>query len=156
MESSASYHWLNASSMASVVRLVRLVCSAHWSREAAASTDFREQPETPGPQPRQGSKASDVPVMLNSEFSSKFGRRPEVLASLVVLGMFSLDALAELLAGGGSGAGAAAGGGVAASQQAEGQCRAEQQRNEPFLDHGGFLLFINARRAAGEHFGSYF
>ena len=33
--------------------------------------------------------------MLNSEFSSKFGRRPEVLASLVVLGMFSLDALAE-------------------------------------------------------------
>ena len=34
--------------------------------------------------------------MLNSEFSSKFGRRPEVLASLVVLGMFSLDALAEL------------------------------------------------------------
>ena len=85
--------------MASVVRLVRLVCSAHWSREAAASTDFREQPETPGPQPRQGSKASDVPVMLNSEFSSKFGRRPEVLASLVVLGTLSLDALAELLAG---------------------------------------------------------
>ena len=69
--------------------------------DTAASTDFREQPETPGPQPRQGSKASDVPVMLNSEFSSKFGRRPEVLASLVVLGMFSLDALAELLAGAG-------------------------------------------------------
>ena len=82
--------------------------------------------------------------MLNSEFSSKFGRRPEVLASLVVLGMFSLDALAELVAG------------AEASQQAEGQCRAEQQRNEPFLDHGGFLLLSMPGAPPGEHFGSYF
>ena len=138
--------------MASGVREERCALSAHCSSEAAAITDLSEQPETPGPQPRQGSKASDVPVMLNSEFSSKFGRRPEVLASLVVLGMFSLDALAELLAG----AEAAAGGGVAASQQAEGQCRAEQQRNEPFLDHGGFLLLSMPGAPPGEHFGSYF
>ena len=85
--------------------------------------------------------------MLNSEFSSKFGRRPEVLASLVVLGMFSLDALAELLAGAEA---------EPVLPLAEGQCRAEQQRNEPFLDHGGFLLLSMPGAPPGEHFGSYF
>lgn len=94
--------------------------------------------------------------MLNSEFSSKFGRRPEVLASLVVLGMFSLDALAELLAGAEAEPVLPL---AAVSQPAsrqEGQCRAEQQRNEPFLDHGGFLLLSMPGAPPGEHFGSYF
>ena len=66
--------------------------SAHWSSDAAAMTDFREQPETPGPQPRHGSNASAVPSTVNREFSSKLGCRPEVSARVVELGMLSLAA----------------------------------------------------------------
>ena len=47
-------------------------------------TDFKEQPDTPGPQPRQGAKAFSVPVMENTEFSSKLpGFSSPVLASVV-------------------------------------------------------------------------
>ena len=67
--------------MASGVREERCALSAHCSSEAAAITDLSEQPETPGPQPRQGAKASVVPVMENAEFSSKLpGFRLPVLA----------------------------------------------------------------------------
>ena len=66
-------------------------------------TDFSEQPDTPGPQPRQGAKAADVPVMEKMEFSSKSpGFRPDVLACTVESGKASpeaaalLDAVAEL------------------------------------------------------------
>ena len=45
---------------------------------------------------------------------------------------------------------------AAQNAQAEGQCRSEQQRNEPFLDHGGFLLLSMPGAPPGEHFGSYF
>ena len=92
--------------------------------------------------------------MLNSEFSSKFGRRPEVLASLVVLGMFSLDALAELLAGAEAEPVLPL---AAVSQPASRQrASAAQSSSETFLDHGGFLLLSMPGAPPGEHFGSYF
>ena len=62
-------------------------------------TDFKEQPDTPGPQPRQGAKAFSVPVMENTEFSSKLpGFSSPVLASVVEEGSSLLpeaDALSE-------------------------------------------------------------
>ena len=83
------------------MREARRAFSAHCSRDAAAITDLSEQPETPGPQPRQGSKAAAVPVMEKMEFSSKSpGFRPEVSARVVESGRSSPEAaeLAELLA----------------------------------------------------------
>ena len=59
-----------------------------------------EQPETPGPQPRQGAKASVVPVMENAEFSSKLpGFRLPVLAWVVESGraLSDVDADADAL-----------------------------------------------------------
>lgn len=76
--------------MAAEVLRERSFSSAHWSSEAAARTDFSEQPETPGPQPRHGAKASSVPEMEKSAFSSKVGWRPEVAG----LGGGAGDALA--------------------------------------------------------------
>ena len=44
-------------------------------------TDFKEQPDTPGPQPRQGAKASEMLSREETEFSSKLpGRRLPVFA----------------------------------------------------------------------------
>ena len=85
--------------MASGERLDIRAPSAHCSRDAAAMTDFKEQPDTPGPQPRQGAKAFSVPVMENTEFSSKLpGFSSPVLASVVEEGSSLLpeaDALSE-------------------------------------------------------------
>ena len=56
-------------------------------------TDSSERPDTPGPQPRQGSKAAEVPVMEKMEFSSKSpGFSPEVSARVVESGSTSLEA----------------------------------------------------------------
>ena len=72
--------------------------SAHCSSDAAAMTDFKEQPDTPGPQPRQGAKAFSVPVMENTEFSSKLpGFSSPVLASVVEEGMKNWQALQSVL-----------------------------------------------------------
>ena len=61
---------------------------------AAACTLLREQPDTPGPQPRLGAKAAAVPSTLNREFSSKsLLNSPEVSACTVLLGALSLLAL---------------------------------------------------------------
>ena len=80
-----------ASSMAVSVRAERFASSAQTSRVAAACTLLREQPDTPGPQPRLGSKAAAVPSTLNSEFSSKsLLNSPEVSACAVLLGALSL------------------------------------------------------------------
>ena len=85
--------------MASGERLDIRASSAQCSSDAAAMTDFKEQPDTPGPQPRQGAKASAVPVMENTEFSSKLpGFSSPVLASVVEEGSSLLpeaDALSE-------------------------------------------------------------
>ena len=85
--------------MASGERLDIRAPSAHCSSDAAAMTDFKEQPDTPGPQPRQGAKAFSVPVMENTEFSSKLpGFSSPVLASVVEEGSSLLpeaDALSE-------------------------------------------------------------
>ena len=86
--------------MASGVREERCALSAHCSSEAAAITDLSEQPETPGPQPRQGAKAAVVPVMENAEFSSKLpGFRLPVLAWVVESGraLSDVDADADAL-----------------------------------------------------------
>ena len=94
-------------------------------------TDFKEQPDTPGPQPRQGAKAFSVPVMENTEFSSKLpGFSSPVLASVVEEGSSLLpeaDALSE--------AGAALDAGLlsaappaAGCQQTAQQSGAQQQR----------------------------
>ena len=60
-------------------------------------TDFSEQPETPGPQPRQGAKASCVEAgeKMELSLSSRFGVSLPVLACVVEEGMLSLEA-AEL------------------------------------------------------------
>ena len=60
-------------------------------------TDFSEQPETPGPQPRQGAKASCVEAgeKMELSLSSRFWVSLPVLACAVEEGMLSLDA-AEL------------------------------------------------------------
>ena len=77
--------------MAVSVRAERFASSAQTSRVAAACTLLREQPDTPGPQPRLGSKAAAVPSTLNSEFSSKsLLNSPEVSACAVLLGALSL------------------------------------------------------------------
>ena len=83
--------------MTSVVCMARLPFSAQLSRESAAMTDFSEQPETPGPQPRQGAKASCVEAgeKMELSLSSRFGVSLPVLACVVEEGMLSLDA-AEL------------------------------------------------------------
>jgi hypothetical protein len=85
--------------MASGERLDIRASSAQCSSDAAAMTDFKEQPDTPGPQPRQGAKAFSVPVMENTEFSSKLpGFSSPVLASVVEEGSVLLpeaDALSE-------------------------------------------------------------
>ena len=85
--------------MASGERVDIRASSAQCSSDAAAMTDFKEQPDTPGPQPRQGAKALDVPVMENTEFSSKLpGFSSPVLASVVEEGSVLLpeaDALFE-------------------------------------------------------------
>ena len=81
--------------MASGVREERCALSAHCSSEAAAITDLSEQPETPGPQPRQGSKAAAVSAVLSRAFSSKLGRRLPALACAVLDGMLWLAAPAE-------------------------------------------------------------
>ena len=85
--------------MASGERLDIRASSAQCSSDAAAMTDFKEQPDTPGPQPRQGAKAFSVPVMENTEFSSKLpGFSSPVLASVVEEGSSLLpeaDALSE-------------------------------------------------------------
>ena len=85
--------------MASGERLDIRASSAQCSSDAAAMTDFKEQPDTPGPQPRQGAKALEVPVMENTEFSSKLpGFSSPVLASVVEEGSSLLpeaDALSE-------------------------------------------------------------
>ena len=60
-------------------------------------TDFKEQPDTPGPQPRQGAKAFEVPVMENTEFSSKLpGLSSPVLACVVEEGSSLLPEADEL------------------------------------------------------------
>ncbi len=80
--------------MAVSVRAERLASSAQTSRVAAACTLLREQPDTPGPQPRLGAKAAAVPSTLNREFSSKsLLNSPEVSACAVLLGALSLLAL---------------------------------------------------------------
>ena len=77
--------------MAVSVRAERFASSAQTSRVAAACTLLREQPDTPGPQPRLGSKAAAVPSTLNREFSSKsLLNSPEVSACAVLLGALSL------------------------------------------------------------------
>ena len=61
-------------------------------------TDFSEQPETPGPQPRQGAKAASVFWMEKMEFSSssRFGVSLPVSACAVEAGMLSLEAASPL------------------------------------------------------------
>ena len=107
--------------MASGERLDIRASSAQCSSDAAAMTDFKEQPDTPGPQPRQGAKAFEVPVMENTEFSSKLpGFSSPVLASVVEEGSSLLpeaDALSE------AGAALAAG-----CQQTAQESGAQQQR----------------------------
>ena len=78
--------------MASGVREERCALSAHCSSEAAAITDLSEQPETPGPQPRQGAKASCVEAgeKMELSLSSRFGVSLPVLACVVEEGMLSL------------------------------------------------------------------
>ena len=86
-------------------------------------TDFKEQPDTPGPQPRQGAKASAVPVMENTEFSSKLpGFSSPVLASVVEEGSSLLpeaDALSE--------AGAALDAGLSAAPPRSGERRVGEE-----------------------------
>ena len=84
--------------MASVERMARLPFSAQPSREAAAMTDFSEQPETPGPQPRQGAKAASVFWREKMEFSSssRFEVSLPVSACAVEAGMLSLEAASPL------------------------------------------------------------
>ena len=75
-----------------------LLCSLFTACSGTSSSS--EQPETPGPQPRQGAKASVVPVMENAEFSSKLpGFRLPVLAWVVESGraLSDVDADADAL-----------------------------------------------------------
>ena len=77
--------------------MLMLQPSAHFSREAAAMTDFSEQPDTPGPQPRQGAKASSGSERENREFSpASSGPTLPVSAVTVEEGMLSLAEAEEL------------------------------------------------------------
>ena len=121
--------------MASGVREERCALSAHCSSEAAAITDLSEQPETPGPQPRQGAKASVVPVMENAEFSSKLpGFRLPVLAWVVESAVRCSGRSAGRLLAGGRCAGTCR---EQAAQQHCAQC--QSQRTDIFQFHKSIL-----------------
>ena len=122
--------------MASGERLDIRASSAQCSSDAAAMTDFKEQPDTPGPQPRQGAKAFSVPVMENTEFSSKLpGFSSPVLASVVEEGSSLLpeaDALSE--AGAALDAGLLAAPPQAASRQPRKAAHSSSARERIYFD----------------------
>ena len=132
--------------MAVSVRAERFASSAQTSRVAAACTLLREQPDTPGPQPRLGSKAAAVPSTLNSEFSSKsLLNSPEVSACAVLLGVLSLLTLDAQKPKSLRGSVAVCIG--AACQQAAQKSSTHKERKDVLLSHRGCPPSICARPA---------